>query len=95
MKVHYTELAEQDLVEIGIYTWMEWGDDQYGTYMALLRDACEKIIPQKRRLARPVPGRPELRRWRCERHVIYFRVKGSDLEIVRIPHERMLPKRHL
>jgi toxin ParE1/3/4 len=95
MKVHYTEQAERDLVEIGVYTWTEWGEEQYRKYATLLRETCEEIIPLKHRLSRSVPGRPELRRWRCERHVIYFRVRDSELEIVRVPHERMLPKRHL
>lgn len=93
--VHYTKEAENDLFEIGVYTWAEWGEDQYEQYTALLRDTCEKIIPLKHRLARPVPDRPQLRRWRCERHVIYFRKVKSDFEIIRILHDRMLPKKHL
>ena len=95
VKVHYSEEAEQDLVEIGLYTWTEWGEEQYLEYMALLRDACEDIIPRKRRLARGVPGKPDVRRWRCERHVIFFRQVRDGIEIVRVVHERMLPTRYL
>lgn len=36
--VHYTKEAENDLFEIGVYTWAEWGEDQYEQYTALLRD---------------------------------------------------------
>jgi toxin ParE1/3/4 len=93
--VHYTEEAENDLFEIGVYTWTEWGADQYVKYIALLRETCEDIIPRKHRLALAVPKRPELMRWRCERHVIYFRKVGRSIEIVRILHERMLPRKHL
>lgn len=95
MKVAYTREAEQDLVEIGLYTWTEWGEDQYVKYMALLRETCEDILPRKHRFARAVPLRPGLLRWRCERHAIYFRRSDDELEIVRVLHERMLPKRHL
>lgn len=95
MKVAYTREAEQDLVEIGLYTWTEWGEDQYVKYMALARETCEDILPRKHRFARAVPLRPGLLRWRCERHVIYFRRSDDELEIVRVLHERMLPKRHL
>lgn len=95
MKVHYTEEAEQDLLEIGAYTWTEWGEEQFVKYMALLRETCEDIIPRKHRLARSVEGRPGLMRWRCERHVIFFRKVNREIEIVRVLHERMLPKRHL
>lgn len=93
--VHYTEEAETDLFEIGIYTWHEWGEDQFAKYMALLRETCEDIIPRKHRLARSVPKRAELLRWRCERHVIYFRKVDDGFEIVRSLHDRMLPSRHL
>jgi toxin ParE1/3/4 len=93
--VHYTERAEDDLFEIGVYTWSEWGEQQFVKYMTLLRETCENIIPRKLRLARSVPGRPALLRWRCERHVIYFHKVDGGIEIVRVLHERMLPAHHL
>lgn len=93
--VNYTEEAENDLFEIGIYTWTEWGEEQFAKYMALLRATCEDIIPRKHRLARSVPKRPGLLRWRCERHVIYFRKVDDGFVIVRILHDRMLPSMHL
>jgi toxin ParE1/3/4 len=93
--VHYSQEAEHDLVEIGAYTWAEWGESQFDKYMELLRETCEDIIPRKHRLARSVPSRPQLLRWRCERHVIYFRPVDDGIEIVRILHHRMLPSKHL
>jgi toxin ParE1/3/4 len=93
--VHYTDEAEDDLFEIAAYAWAEWGEEQREKYIALLRETCEDIIPRKHRLARAVPQRSQLLRWRCERHVIYFRRVKSDIEIVRILHDQMLPKQHL
>src|SRR4051812_42781162 len=93
--VHYSEEAENDFFEIGIYTWTEWGEEQFVRYMSLLRETCEDIIPSKHRFARSVPKRAVLLRWRCERHVIYFRRVDGDLGIVRILHDRMLPSAQL
>jgi len=93
--VHYTEAAENDLFEIGVYTLTEWGEAQFETYMTLLRATCEEILPHKHQLARPVPHRPALLRWRCERHVIYFRRVEDGIEIIRVRHDRMLPSNHL
>jgi toxin ParE1/3/4 len=93
--VHYTEEAENDLFEIGMYAWSEWGESQYVKYVALLRETCEDIIPRKHRFARSVPKRPGLLRWRCERHVIYVRKVADGFEIGRILHDRMLPSKHL
>jgi toxin ParE1/3/4 len=92
---HYTVEAENDLFEIGVHTWTEWDDEQFDKYMGLLRETCEDIIPRKHRFARSVPKRPELMRWRCERHVIYFRRVDDGFEIVCILHDRMLPSKQL
>lgn len=93
--VYYTDEAENDLLEIGVYTWSAWSEPQYAKYVALLRETCEYIIPRKHRFARSVPNRPNLLRWRCERHVIFFRKLDDGFEIVRILHDRMLPPSHL
>ena len=93
--VHYSEEAEHDLFEIGVYAWSEWGEAQYLKYLALLRETCEDTLPRKHHLARPVPQRPGLLRWRCERHGIFFRKVDDGLEIARMLHDRMLPSKHL
>lgn len=94
-RVSYTRDAEQDLEDIAEYTIAQWGEDQCAKYLDLLEQTCERIIPANIRHARPVPRRPELLRWRCERHVVYFRQSSGGIEIVRILHAQMLPMNHL
>jgi toxin ParE1/3/4 len=93
--VHYSKDAEADLDAIARYTLEQWGQEQCAKYLALLELTCEAIIPRNLKHARPVPRRPELLRWRCERHVIYVRRVSGGIEIVRILHERMLPDNHV
>lgn len=95
MKVHYTELAESDLLELAEHTEEERGPEQRGLYLGAFEEACEKALPRFSPIGRSVPQRPELLRWRCERHVIYFRLVEDGLEVVRVLHERMLPDLHL
>jgi toxin ParE1/3/4 len=95
VKVYYTRAAERDLIEIGAYIVTQWGEAQWTKYSALLAAACEEIVPRNVRIALAVPGRPELLRWRCEHHMIYFRRMAGGIEIVRVLHERMLPRNHL
>ena len=94
-RVSYTKDAEGDLDDIAEYTIAQWGREQCAKYMDLLEQTCERIIPQNMRHGKPVPQRPQLQRWRCERHVVYFRRVRGGIEIVRILHERMLPLSHL
>jgi toxin ParE1/3/4 len=95
LAVHYTNAAARDVEAIARYTEEQWGEEQRDLYLALLERTCERIIPENVKLARQVPQRPQLRRWRCERHLIYFRMVDDGLEIVRILHERQLPLKHL
>lgn len=94
-RVCYTRDAERDIDHIAEYTIAQWGAEQGAKYIDLLEQTCEVIIPQNARHGRPVPHRPQLLRWRCERHVVYFRRIRGGIEIVRILHERVLPLTHL
>ncbi|MBX3247387.1 MAG: type II toxin-antitoxin system RelE/ParE family toxin [Myxococcales bacterium] len=94
-RVHYTRAAERDLHGIARYTQETWGVEQRETYLALLEETCEQILPTRVRFAREVPHRPGLRRWRVESHDVYFREVEGGIEIVRILHVRMFPSRHI
>ena len=72
-RVRYSKDAEQDLSDIAQYTIETWGVKQAARYLELLEQTCEHIVPQHAHLARPVPRRPGLLAWRCERHMVYFR----------------------
>ncbi len=97
MKVHYTEAAERDLEEIAIYTAITWGGQQRDWYLDMLEHVCERLIPVNLSLglAREVPQRPGVLRWRAERHYVYFRSVPDGIEIVRILHQRQVPEHHL
>lgn len=81
--------------EIARHTEEYWGEKQRDEYLVLLQRTCEHIIPENVKHARQVPLRPQLRRWRCERDVVYRCVLNDGLEIVRILHERQIPLKHL
>jgi toxin ParE1/3/4 len=90
-----SKAAKRDLIEIGAYTLDRWGDEQRIKYLTLL-DARFRWIAKH-----PTLGfdsnhiRPGY--WRCHegRHVIFYRIAKRGVEIMRILHDRMLPRRHL
>ena len=90
-----TKAARRDLVEIARYTLERWGDEQRVRYLTQL-DARFRWLAKHPKLGLASdeikPGY-----WRCHegRHVIFYRVVTKSVEIVRILHDRMLPKRHL
>ena len=95
MKVFYTNEAERDLERIASYTLDVWGEAQRDSYLDLLEDTCERILPTRLHLALKAEGYPGVLRWRVESYVVYFRKVRGGVEVIRILHARMLPSRHL
>jgi toxin ParE1/3/4 len=93
--VHYTDAAERDLDAVAAYTVRVWGIEQCESYLRMLEEVCEKVLPRHPNLAHLVPGYDQLFSWKVEHHVVYYRKVRGGIEIVRVLHERQLPARQL
>jgi toxin ParE1/3/4 len=87
--------AEEDLLDIATYTVERWGEDQAREYIGQLDRPFRELAanPEHGKPANDV--RPGYLRQHLGRHMIYYRRMGGGIEIVRILHDRMSPKRHL
>lgn len=90
-----TKAAKRDLVEIARYTLEQWGDEQRVRYLTQLDARMHSIARYPERGLPSDHLKPGYWRVAEGRHVIFYRVVGRRVEIVRILHDRMLPKRHL
>ena len=80
-------------------------EQEYETRLALLRaaidegevsESCCQTLADRPALGRPCDEvRPGLRRIRHGRHVVFFRQAAKGICIVRIPHQGMMPQRHV
>jgi toxin ParE1/3/4 len=87
--------AKADVKEIGRYTQQRWGVEQRNRYLGEL-DACFQKIGANPTLGNSAEAiRAGYRRIREGSHVVFFRKAGSEVEIVRVLHVRMLPGKHL
>lgn len=90
-----TPAAEGDLESIWSYTVRQWGIQQAERYIDYLSAAFAKLAESPR----TAPGcehiRAGYRRWRVERHMIYFRVTDYGVAIIRVLHDHMDATRHL
>ena len=92
-KLRFSSAAEADLVSITAYTLRTWGDDQTIRYLNQLEETCQILS------GNPSLGRgcdhiyPKLRRLECGRHVVFYCQEAEGILILRILHQRMLPKR--
>lgn len=85
-----TNAAKADLKEIGCYTQDTWGVAQRNRYLAMLDESFHKLS------GNPLMGRdcsdirPGYRKHHVGKHLVFYReLETSQIEIVRILHERM------
>jgi toxin ParE1/3/4 len=87
--------AKADIRGIWAYTSDYWGREQAEIYLGLIEAAVEAITDD------PKPGRPcnevrqGYRKHLVGSHVLFYRMKGKTVFVVRILHQRMNVERHL
>jgi toxin ParE1/3/4 len=84
-----TARAEADLVEIARYTRREWGDRQRDKYIRELFDLFSRIAEQPELASNRDDIRPDLKSRRHRKtHVVFYRMEGKRVEVLRILHTR-------
>jgi len=87
--------AKKDLLNIRSYTQKEWGNQQAQKYIDALEKRCDELA-QRPHTGRERPEiKPGYRSVAEGKHVIFYRVGDSGIEILRIPHGRMDIKHRL
>ena len=87
--------AQSDLEAIWDHTERQWGLDQAEQYLRQIWQGIEIVA------AKPLVGRDcselraSYRKYRTGAHVLFYRVTGEIIDVVRILHERMDFERHL
>ena len=87
--------AEEDLLGIAEYTIARWGEDQADAYVAQLDRAFHELAEKPEMGRRADDVRPGYLRHHVGRHMVYYRCVRGGIEIVRVLHDRMSPRRHL
>jgi toxin ParE1/3/4 len=78
-----------------LYTLEEWGIDQALRYTDDLTAAFDRLAANPQLGASCDHIREGYRRSRVGRHVIYFRITGYGIAVIRMLHDRMDAPRHL
>ena len=84
LEIRKTPAAEQDLVDIWLYTAREWGADQADLYLDNLDGAMARLRDHPGIGADVTEIRAGYRRLGAGLHRLYYRVGDDAIEIVRI-----------
>lgn len=90
MAFYLTRKAKADLKDIARYTQKQWGVKQRNIYLTRIDDAFRDLSndPDKGRTCDDI--RQGYLKYRVGKHVIFYRkINTTDIEIVRVLHERM------
>jgi toxin ParE1/3/4 len=94
-KIHIQALAKQDLKNIWLYSFKNWGEQQADSYFDELNTAIVLIAEN------PEIGfvcdyiREGYRLYHINRHCIFYRVTPTKIHIVRALHDSMNFKAHV
>lgn len=87
--------AQADLDGLFDYTVQQWGLEQALRYAQAIADACNRLALAPMQSQDCAHVRAGYRCLPVGRHVLYFRVEGGGIAIIRILHARMDAPRHL
>lgn len=87
--VHKQALAEQDLANIWLYTWQEWGEQQADNYLDELEKTINLLAEQPKigRLRREFT--PQVRMFFHAYHFIVYQEIQDGIRVIRVLHKSM------
>ncbi|MFC3228392.1 type II toxin-antitoxin system RelE/ParE family toxin [Marinibaculum pumilum] len=84
----FTRSAQEDLIDIWLYTQERWGEVQADSYQDALHLCCQRIAAGEAQ-SKPIAGLEWVRSHRCEHHYLFFVAQGSTVIVLAVLHERM------
>lgn len=84
-----TSLARQDVIDIWQYSAQEWGVEQADEYAYNLHATLQGLTEHPKKGAEIVHIAEGVRRIIYQRHCIFYRISGFDIEVFAILHANM------
>ena len=87
--------AEEDLENIWFYTLDQWGSAQADTYLDEIKAAISHLGNNPRLGKSRENVRTGYRSFQINRHVVFYKVATSTIQIVRVLHAHQDPEQNL
>ena len=94
-KIHVSELAESDLIDIWQYSFEEWGEIQADKYLDQLDSGIRKLAHNPELGMKRDYVRDGCRVLFIGSHAAYYTATPDTVHIIRVLHGSMDPDRHL
>ena len=87
--------AREDLIDIWLYTFREWGEAQADKYLDELEAGINQLKHNPKLGRSREDVRAGYRSLRVNQHTVYYMLTPSAIRIIRVLHAQMDPDRHL
>ena len=87
--IYKQEAAKQDLIDIWLYTFIEWGESQADKYLDDLDTVLTLLAEQPLICRERSEISPPVRIHHHAHHLIIYTTVDDDINIVRVLHENM------
>ncbi len=87
-------LAEADLEDIWLYTFQTWSAEQADSYHGSLVAAFQGLA-SGRKTGRAVDVREGYFKYAVGSHLVFYRMDGAQVDVIRVLHQRMDVGRYL
>ncbi|MGQ0741341.1 MAG: type II toxin-antitoxin system RelE/ParE family toxin [Alphaproteobacteria bacterium] len=94
MRLVISGAARDDLKSIARYSKREWGAARQKRYMAAIRDRFIELLRHPEMGTRRRDLGTAYRNLAVGRHVIFYRIAGNQIIVVRVLHQRMDVRLH-
>lgn len=88
-RIYKQAQSEQDLIDIWLYTFGQWGETQADTYLDDLETALHLLSEQPLICRERTEFTPPVRIHHHAHHLIVYLVEDDGINIVRVLHESM------
>lgn len=88
-KITKSRLAENDLINIWLYSFEEWGELQADEYLDQLNAGLHGLLTNSEIGIDCSFIKEGYRRFQINRHFVFYRINKTDIEIIRVLHESM------
>jgi toxin ParE1/3/4 len=95
MRAIVSPRAQADIDDIWDYTVECWGERQAALYLKLIKATVDAVAKDPGVGRNCDDVRPGVRRYQVGAHVVFYRVFGTAIVVVRVLHQRMDVERHL
>ena len=95
LKIYKQHKAEDDLINIWLYSFNSYGETKADTYLDELEQTINRLADHPRLGTRCDYIRKGYMKIPVNKHIVFYRLESDKIHVIRVLHKSMLPQNYL